>query len=111
MRHYRAATAVPCGCCCRPRASHALSSAAASFLVPSVLQQPKLARYLETDAPATTAGSAADDGWVCAARMGRLQSRRACLLGGVKRLCATKSGSLAGAFAEGCESFILACTL
>ncbi|PRW39061.1 (2Fe-2S) ferredoxin [Chlorella sorokiniana] len=27
-------------------------------------KQPKLARYLETDAPTTAAGSAADDGWV-----------------------------------------------
>ncbi|KAI7843646.1 hypothetical protein COHA_002885 [Chlorella ohadii] len=27
-------------------------------------KQPKLARYLETDAPVTAAGSAADDGWV-----------------------------------------------
>ena len=58
--------------------SHAPHSPAASVLVPSVLQQPKLARYLETDSPATAAGSAADDGWVRAVPMGRLQPRRAC---------------------------------
>lgn len=32
--------------------------------IPNFSQQPKLARYLETDGPATAAASLADDGWV-----------------------------------------------